>query len=105
MSPVQYGKMPGSGWVCTNNRCWLGLSRIMCFVAIEAELKTRKCQGNGGVYIKAKKVLWLFLPNLKIHVVKDFEFFSEYVKVTCTSWGEEKFVEYQLVHMTSMMLL
>jgi len=23
----------------------------MCFVAIEAELKTRKCQGNGGVYI------------------------------------------------------
>jgi hypothetical protein len=45
--------MPGSGWVCTNNRCWLGLSRIMCFVAIEAELKTRKCQGNGGVYINS----------------------------------------------------
>jgi hypothetical protein len=39
------------------------------------------------------------------HVVKDFGFFYEYVKVACTSWGEEKFVEYELVHMTSMMLL
>jgi hypothetical protein len=29
MFPVQYGKMPGSGWVCTNNRCWLGLSGII----------------------------------------------------------------------------
>jgi len=46
MFPVQYGKMPGSGWVCTNNRCWLGLSGIMCFVAIEAELKTRKMPGK-----------------------------------------------------------
>jgi len=34
--------MTRSGWVCTNNRCWLGLSRIMCFVVIEAKLKTRK---------------------------------------------------------------
>jgi hypothetical protein len=46
MSLVQYGKMPKSGWVCTNNRCWLGLSRIMCFVAIEAELKIRKTPGK-----------------------------------------------------------
>jgi hypothetical protein len=46
MSPVQYGKMPGSGWVCTNNRCWLGLLRIMCFAAIETELKTRKMPGK-----------------------------------------------------------
>ncbi len=58
-----------------------------------------------GLGFQAKRVLWLFLPSLKIHVVKDFGFFSEYVRVACTSWGEEKFVEYQLVHMTSMMLL
>jgi len=42
MSLIQYGKMPGSGWVCTNNRCWLRLLGIMCFVAIEAKFKTRK---------------------------------------------------------------
>jgi hypothetical protein len=58
-----------------------------------------------GLGFQAKRVLWLFLLNLKIHVIKDFGFFSEYVGVACTSWGEEKFVEYQLVHMTSMMLL
>jgi hypothetical protein len=58
-----------------------------------------------GLGFQAKRVLWLFLSNLKIHVVKDFGFFSEYVRVACASWGEEKFVEYQLVHMTSMMLL
>jgi hypothetical protein len=46
MSPVQYGKMPRSGCVCTNNRCWLGLSGIMCFVAFEVELKIRKTPGK-----------------------------------------------------------
>jgi len=46
MSPIQYGKMPGSGWVYTNNRCWLGLSGIMCFITFEAELKTRKTLGK-----------------------------------------------------------
>ncbi len=46
MSPVQYGKIPGSGCICTNNRCWLGLSGIMCFVAFEAELKTKKTLGK-----------------------------------------------------------
>jgi hypothetical protein len=46
MFPIQYGKMPGSGWVCTNNRCWLGLSGILCFVAFEAKLKTRKTLGK-----------------------------------------------------------
>jgi hypothetical protein len=50
---VQYGKMLGSGWVCTNNKCWLGLSGIMCFVAFEAEVKTRKTPGN-GVYINSR---------------------------------------------------
>jgi hypothetical protein len=71
MSPIQYGKMPGSGWVCTNNRCWLRLSGIMCFVAIEAELKTRKCQGNGGVYINSD--CWPRLSGKKSFVVVSAE--------------------------------
>jgi hypothetical protein len=71
MSPVQYGKMPRTGWVCTNNRCWLGLSGIICFVAIEAEFKTRKCQGNGGVYINSG--CWPRLSGKKSFVVVSVE--------------------------------
>jgi hypothetical protein len=63
--------MPGSGWVCTNNRCWLGLSGIMCFVAIEAELKTEKCQGNGGVYINNR--CWPTLLGIKCFVAVEAE--------------------------------
>ncbi len=35
-------KCQGNGRVCLNNKCWFGLSGIMCFVVVEAELKTRK---------------------------------------------------------------
>jgi hypothetical protein len=66
MSPIQYGKMSRSGWVCTNNRCWLRLSRIMCFVTFEVELKTRKMPRN-GVYINNR--CWPGLSRIKYFVV------------------------------------
>jgi hypothetical protein len=43
----------------------------MCFVAIEAELKTRKCQGNGGVYINSG--CWPRLLGKKSFVVVSIE--------------------------------
>jgi len=66
MSLVQYEKMTGSGWVCTNNRCWLGLSGIMCFVVIEAKLKTRKTPGKWRGYINNS--CWLGLSGIKCFV-------------------------------------
>jgi hypothetical protein len=66
MSLVQYGKMPGSGWVYTNNRCWLGLLRIMCFVAFKPNLKQEKCQGNGRVHINNR--CWHGLLGIKCFV-------------------------------------
>jgi hypothetical protein len=71
MSLVHYGKMPGSGWVCTNNRCWLGLSRLMCFVDVETKLKHEKCQGNGGVDINSR--CWLGLSGIKCFVAVEAE--------------------------------
>jgi hypothetical protein len=59
--------MPGSGWVCTNNRCWLVLSGIMCFVVIEAKLKTRKTLGKWWGYINSS--CWPGLSGIKCFVV------------------------------------
>jgi hypothetical protein len=62
--------MPGSGWVCTNNRCWFGLLGIICFVTFEAELKTRKMPRN-GVYINSG--CWPGLLGIKCFVVVEAE--------------------------------
>jgi hypothetical protein len=58
--------MTGSGWVYTNNRCWLGLSRIMCFVVIEAKLKTRKTPGKWRGHINSS--YWPGLSGIKCFV-------------------------------------
>jgi hypothetical protein len=71
MSLVHYGKMPGSGWVCTNNRCWLWLSGIMCIVLLKLNLKQEKRQGNGGVYINNR--CWHGFSGIKCFVAIEAE--------------------------------
>jgi hypothetical protein len=52
-------KRQGNGGVCINSRCWPRLSRIKCFVAVEAELKTcvPNCSMLKGIHIAYYEII------------------------------------------------
>jgi hypothetical protein len=52
-------KCQGNGGVFINSRCWLGLSRINCFVVVETELKTNvpNCSVLKGMHIAYYEII------------------------------------------------
>jgi hypothetical protein len=52
-------KHQGNGGIYINNRCWLGLLGIKCFVVVEAELKTcvPNCSMLKGMHIACYEII------------------------------------------------
>jgi hypothetical protein len=52
-------KHQGNGGVYINNRCWLGLLGIKCFVVVEAELKigVPNCSMLKGMHITYYEIM------------------------------------------------
>ncbi len=67
----------------------------MCFVAIEAKLKTRKTQGNGGVYINNR--CWPKLSGIKCFVAIEAELKTSLLNPNCSMLKGMHIAYYEII--------